>query len=99
MHTQRKDLARLHQGMVFLRQAAVADPNSYDAAWRLAKFNYYLATHIDANLRDQKFRDGIEAGKTAVQLSGAKPEGHFCMAANYEGELETYSISEIAPVE
>ena len=39
MYTQREDLARLQQGIVFLRQAAVADPDSYDAAWRLAKFN------------------------------------------------------------
>src|SRR5437762_4576494 len=29
MYAQREDLARLQQGIVFLRQAAVADPNSY----------------------------------------------------------------------
>ena len=47
MYTQREDLARLQQGIVFLRQAAVADPDSYDAAWRLAKFNYYMAKITD----------------------------------------------------
>ncbi len=99
MYAQREDLSHLQQGIVFLRQAAVADPNSYDAAWRLAKFNYYLATHIDANLRDQKFRDGIEAGKTAVQLSGAKPEGHFWLGANYGGSLESDTITGLATVE
>src|SRR5260221_10602535 len=81
MYAQREDLARLQQGIVLLRQAAVADPNSYEAAWRLAKFNYYLATHIDSGARDQKLRDGIAAGKTAVQLQGDKPEGHFWLGA------------------
>src|SRR5258708_3050625 len=99
MYAQREDLSRLQQGIVLLRQAAVADPNSYDAAWRLAKFNYYLATHIDANLRDLKFRDGIAAGKTAVQLQRDKPEGHFWLGANYGGTLESETISGLATVE
>lgn len=99
MYVQREDLSHLQQGIVFLRQAAVADPNSYDAAWRLAKFNYYLATHIDSNVRDQKFRDGIVAGKTAVQLSGDKPEGHFWLGADYGGSLESETITGLATVE
>jgi tetratricopeptide (TPR) repeat protein len=99
MYTQREDLARLQQGIVFLRQAAVADPNGYEAAWRLAKFNYYLATHIDANVREQKFRDGIEAGKTAVRLQGDKPEGHFWLGANYGGSLESETITGLASLE
>src|SRR6266404_4802918 len=62
MYAQREDLSRLQQGIVLLRQAAVVDPNSYEAAWRLAKFNYYMATHIDSSERDQKLREGIAAG-------------------------------------
>jgi tetratricopeptide (TPR) repeat protein len=99
MYVQREDLARLQQGIVFLRQAAVADPNSYEAAWRLAKFNYYLATHIDSSARDQKLREGIAAGRTAVQLQADKPEGHFWLGANYGASLESETITGLANLE
>ena len=95
---QRDDLTRLEQGIVLLRQAATADPNSYDADWRLAKFNYYLATHTDGDYRDRAFRDGIAAGKTAVQLEGGKPEGHFWLGANYGGSLESETITGLASI-
>src|SRR5216683_2443518 len=64
-YREREDLMRLEQGIVLLRQAATTDPNSYDANWRLAKFNYYLATHTDGEYHDRALRDGISAGKTA----------------------------------
>jgi len=44
-------------------------------------------------------RAGIEAGKTAVQLQGDKPEGHFWLGANYGGSLESETISGLATVE
>src|SRR5258708_7415889 len=59
-YARREDLPRLQQGIVLLRQAITADPGNYDAAWRLAKFNYYTATHTDGSERDNAFRAGIE---------------------------------------
>ena len=93
LYAQRDDLTRLQQGIVLLRQAITADPGSYDAAWRLAKFDYYLATHTDNGARDNALREGIQAGKTAVQLQGGKPEGHFWLGANYGASLESDSIA------
>src|SRR6266498_5102046 len=78
LYTQREDLVRLRQAIVLLRQAVTVEPDNYDASWRLAKFNYYLGTHTDdRDERHKAFRDGIEAGKTAVDLQGGKPDGHF----------------------
>src|SRR5713226_7274716 len=91
-YREREDLVRLEQGIVLLRQAAANDPNSYDANWRLAKFDYYLATHTDGEYRDRAFREGIDAGKTAVQLRSDKPEGHFWLGANYGGSLDSGSF-------
>ena len=99
LYAQREDLARLEQGIVLLRQAATSDPDNYDADWRLAKFNYYLATHLNNNDRDKPFREGIEAGKAAVKLQGDKPEGHFWLGANYGGSLESAGISGLASME
>jgi tetratricopeptide (TPR) repeat protein len=99
MYAQREDLVRLQQGIVLLRQAAEANPDSYDVSWRLAKFNYYLATHLDNSERGQKLRDGIAAGKTAVQLQANKPEGHFWLGANYGVSLESETITGLASLD
>jgi tetratricopeptide (TPR) repeat protein len=90
---------QLRKGIVSLRQARTKDPGNYDAAWQLAKFNYYLATHTDdATERDKAFRDGIEAGKSAVQLEDARPDGHFWLGANYGGAAQHSSIQGLATV-
>jgi len=91
-YRERDDLQRLEQGIVLLRQAATADPNSYEANWRLAKFSYYLARHTDGEYRDRAFRAGIDAGKVAVQLQADRPDGHFWLGANYGGALESGSF-------
>jgi len=98
-YSQRDDLKQLEQGIVLLREAMASDPSNYDAAWRLAKFDYYLATHTDGEYRERAFRQGIEAGKTAVNIHGDKPDGHFWLGANYGGSLESETISGLASLE
>ena len=90
---------QLRRGIVSLRQALTKDPANYDAAWKLSKFNYYLATHTDdTNERDNAFRDGIEAGQTAVKIQNEKPDGHFWLGANYGGAAEQSTIQGLATV-
>lgn len=90
---------QLRRGIVSLRQALTKDPANYDAAWKLSKFNYYLATHTDdTNERDNAFRDGIEAGTTAVKIQNEKPDGHFWLGANYGGAAEQSTIQGLATV-
>jgi len=100
LYAQREDLMKLRQAIVLLRQAVTVDPGNYDASWQLAKFNYYLATHTDnTHERDKAFRDGIEAGKTAVELQGGKPDGHFWLGANYGAAAQTSTIAGLATVD
>jgi len=99
LYGQRADLMQVRRGIVSLRQALTKDPGNYDAAWKLSKFNYYLATHSDnSQERDDAFRDGIDAGKTAVQLQNEKPDGHFWLGANYGGAAEHSTIQGLATV-
>ncbi|HJT65444.1 MAG TPA: TRAP transporter TatT component family protein [Pyrinomonadaceae bacterium] len=99
LYAQRADLGQLRRGIISLRQALTKDPGNYEAAWKLSKFNYYLATHTaDAKERDEAFRAGIDAGKTAVQLQNDKPDGHFWLGANYGGAAEQSSIQGLATV-
>ena len=97
LYGQREDLMQLRRGIVALRQALTTDPGNYDAAWKLSKFNYYLATHTDdTKERDDAFKAGIDAGKTAVQLQNEKPDGHFWLGANYGGAAEHSAIQGLA---
>jgi tetratricopeptide (TPR) repeat protein len=99
LYGQREDLTQLRRGIVSLRQALTKDPADYDAAWKLSKFNYYLATHTDdSKERDDAFRAGIDAGKTAVQVQNEKPDGHFWLGANYGGAAEHSTIQGLATV-
>ncbi len=100
LYSQRDDLTRIRQAVVVLRQAVTTDPGSYDSFWRLAKFNYYLATHTDnSDERDKAFRDGIEAGKTAVKLQEGKPDGHFWLGANYGGSAQSSTLAGLASID
>ena len=99
LYGQRQDSMQLRRGIVSLRQALTKDPGNYDAAWKLSKFNYYLATHTDnANERDDAFKAGIDAGKTAVRLQNDKPDGHFWLGANYGGAAEQSAIQGLSTV-
>jgi len=99
LYGQRGDLMQMRRGIVSLRQALTKDPGNYDAAWKLSKFNYYLATHTEnSKERDDGFRAGIAAGKTAVQLQNEKPDGHFWLGANYGGAAEHSTIQGLATV-
>ena len=100
LYGQREDLMQLRRGIVSLRQALTKDPGNFDAAWKLSKFNYYLATHTgDSKERDDAFRDGIAAGKTAEQIQNEKPDGHFWLGANYGGAAEHSAIEGLATVD
>jgi tetratricopeptide (TPR) repeat protein len=89
LYSQRKDLLKVRSGITVLRQAQVTDYGNYDVAWKLAKFDYYLGSHAtDDGEREAAFREGINAGKTAVQLRGDLADGHFWLGANYGGNAE-----------
>ncbi len=100
LYPQRDDLSKVRQGLALLRQARIADYGNYEAAWKLAKFAYYLGDHTDNDReRDSAFREGTEAGKIAIQLEPDKPEGHFWLGANYGGTAEHSVVAGLANVE
>ena len=96
----RADLVMVRQAIVALRQAQADDPTSYDLAWRLAKFNYYLGSHTpESREQDKAFREGIDAGKLAVKLQDGKPDGHFWLGANYGGTAQLSAIAGLGEIE
>lgn len=99
LYARREDLMHVREGIVTLRQARLAEPGNYEVAWRIAKFNYYLGTHTDNDdERNKAFREGIEAGQTAVKLQDGKPEGHFWLGATYGGTAQASTLAGLAAV-
>jgi tetratricopeptide (TPR) repeat protein len=97
LYGQRKDLSNVRRGIIALRQARIRDPGNYETAWKLARLEYFLGTHAkDDGEREAAFRDGIEAGKTAVQLQDNQPDGHFWLGANYGGSAEMSVLASLS---
>lgn len=100
LYEGREDLVKVRQGIVALRQAQADDAASYDLAWRLAKFNYYLGAHSpNSTERDKAFHEGIDAGKLAVKLQDGKPDGHFWLGANYGGSAQNSVLAGLSEIE
>jgi tetratricopeptide (TPR) repeat protein len=84
LYAGREDLNNVRRAITLLARARAYDPNSYEADWRLTKFDSYLATHTDdREVREKAFREGVQAGKIAVKLQVDRPEGHFWLGAIY----------------
>ncbi len=99
-YVQRADVMKVRQALIVLRQAYTANPSDYEIAWRLARANYYLGTHSTDDTETEKaFREGTEAGKTAVKLNDSRPEGHFWLGANYGGNAEISTLASLTDIE
>ena len=97
LYEGREDMTRARVAVTALRQAHSADYGNYEAAWKLARAAYYVGDRTDNDSeRDDMFREGTEAGKAAVQLQPAKPEGHFWLGANYGGEAAHSTLSNLS---
>src|ERR1051325_1067774 len=84
LYDGREDLSKARAAVAALRQAQTADYGNYEAAWKLARASFYVAEHTDVDSeREDMYREGIDAGKAAVQLQPDKPDGHFWLGANY----------------
>lgn len=94
LYNERGDLQKVREGVVALRQARMAEPNNYEAAWRLSRMNYFLGEHTqDTAERDKAFKDGETAGKDAVKLADNRPEGHFWLGANLGAQAERSALT------
>jgi len=97
LYDAREDLTKARVAVAALRQARTADYGNYEAAWKLARAAFYVAEHTDNDSeREDMYREGIEAGKTAVQLQPNKPDGHFWLGANYGGSAAHSTIANLS---
>lgn len=100
LYSERANLQRTREGIVLLVRALAADSSSYDAAWRLARLNYFLGAHTsDETERDRAYSQGVEAARRAVKLQDGKPEGHFWLGANLGGQARHSALTGMTSVD
>src|SRR5437867_8998354 len=69
-----------------------SNPGSFEAAWKLARADYWLGGHAPESERRTFLEQGAEAGRRAVRLQPKRPEGHFWIAANMGALAESFGL-------
>ena len=64
----------------------------FDAAWKLARTDYWLEVHAPEPERRGFFEQGIAAGQAAVTINPRRAEGYFWMAASMGGLAESFGL-------
>lgn len=82
LYAARADLQNVRRAIAMLREVVRSDPQSYEAWWRIAENDCYLARHVPDKQQNALLEDGIAAAKKAEALDTTRPEGHFWAGAN-----------------
>jgi tetratricopeptide (TPR) repeat protein len=82
LYANRTDIASARRAAELWSAALRQDAKNFDAAWKLARADYWLGTHAAENERRTFLEAGVDAGRAAVAMQPNRPEGHFWMAAN-----------------
>jgi tetratricopeptide (TPR) repeat protein len=100
LYAQRDDLSKLRAAINTLKEARTRDFSNYEILWRLAEYNYYLGSHTtNDEERGRAFREGIDAGKAAIQAKPDAAEGHFWLGANYGGTAKTGVLAGLSSID
>lgn len=86
MYADRANLDSARQAAGIWREELRRNPAAFDAAWKLARADYWLGRHVRREERRATLEQGLDAGRKAQSLRPRRPEGHFWAAANM-GEL------------
>jgi len=86
LYADRATLASARQAAEIWSNALAADPRDFEAAWKLARADYWLGGHAPEAERRTFLEQGIDAGRKASGVEPKRPEGYF-WAAVCMGEL------------
>ena len=92
LYADRANLASARRAADVWSAALASDPRSFDAAWKLARVDYWLGGHGPDAERRRFLEAGIDAGRTAAALWPNRPDGHFWIAANMGALAESFGL-------
>src|SRR6185436_3793103 len=89
LYRHREDPASAKQAAeLYEKQSA----QSFEAAWKSARADYWLATNGPDKDRKTWRERGVKSAELAIKLDPSKPEGHFWLAANLGEVAENASF-------
>ncbi len=68
------------------------DPQNFDAAWKLARVDYWLGGHAPEPSAAAFWKTGSRRAKAPSRCSRRGPKGHFWIAANMGALAESFGI-------
>ncbi len=92
LYADRANLASARAAAAAWSDELARNTQAFDAAWKLARLDYWLGGHVPEAEQRRTFETGIEAGRKAIALKPDRPEGHFWMAANMGGLAESFGL-------
>ena len=92
LYRDRDNLASARQAAGIWAARLEKDPRDFEAAWKLARAQYWLGGHGTQAERRKDLQRGVEAGRQAATINPARPEGHFWMAANMGTLAESFGL-------
>jgi len=90
LYADRANLASARRAAAIWTSEVSADARNFEAAWKLARADYWLGGHAPEAERRSFLEQGIDAGRRAAALQPGRPEGHFWMAANMGALAESF---------
>jgi tetratricopeptide (TPR) repeat protein len=69
-----------------------ANPGDIDAAWKLARAQYWVGTHGPDAGRRAALERGLAVARQLAMRTPGRPEGHFWLAANMGALAESFGL-------
>jgi tetratricopeptide (TPR) repeat protein len=92
LYADRANLASARRAAQLWAAVLAGHPEAFEAAWKLARADYWLGGHVNESERRAFLEAGIEAGRKAAALQPNRPEGHFWIAVNMGALAESSGI-------
>src|SRR5882672_10262282 len=75
LYADRANIASARRAAETWASALAGDPRNFDAAWKLARADYWLGGHGPEPERRGSLEAGIDAGRKAAAIQPNRPEG------------------------
>ncbi|HKB11846.1 MAG TPA: TRAP transporter TatT component family protein [Vicinamibacterales bacterium] len=92
LYADRANLTSAQRAAAIWQQALGGDAKNFEAAWKLARADYWLGGHTEEQGRRAIYENGIDAARKAIAVQPGRPEGHFWLAANMGALAEFYGL-------
>jgi hypothetical protein len=92
LYAARDNLSSARSAARIWSERLARNPKDFEAAWKLARAQYWLGGHAPAAERKALLEEGIRAGRAAVAADPNKAAGHFWIAANMGALAESFGL-------